>query len=42
VGALRRVPAAFSTLLAACLSPLPGDRPAVRELADELDALLGE
>jgi serine/threonine protein kinase len=37
----RRVPAGFESLVAACLSPEPGDRPAVPELADELDSLIG-
>lgn len=38
----RRAPAAFTTLVAACLSPEPADRPSVAELADELDSLVGD
>jgi eukaryotic-like serine/threonine-protein kinase len=37
----RRAPAAFTALIAACLSPEPSDRPTVAQLADELDGLIG-
>jgi serine/threonine protein kinase len=38
----RRAPAAFTALVDACLSPDPADRPSVFELADELDAVVGD
>jgi eukaryotic-like serine/threonine-protein kinase len=37
----RRAPAGFTRLVDACLAPMPSDRPAVSELADELDAVIG-
>jgi serine/threonine protein kinase len=37
----RRAPAAFTSLVAACLSPDPSERPSVGELADELDGVIG-
>jgi eukaryotic-like serine/threonine-protein kinase len=37
----RRAPVSFTALVDACLSPAPSDRPAVRQLADELDAVIG-
>jgi serine/threonine protein kinase len=40
VSAQRRVPAAFARAVAGCLEPAPADRPAVGELAPELDKLL--
>jgi eukaryotic-like serine/threonine-protein kinase len=38
----RSAPAAFTSLIDACLSPAPGDRPAVAQLADELDDVIGD
>jgi serine/threonine protein kinase len=40
VGAHRRVPSAFSKLVAGCLEPDAAGRPGVEELRDGLDALL--
>jgi serine/threonine protein kinase len=37
----RRAPGAFTELLSACLAPDPAERPAVEELADGLDAIVG-
>jgi serine/threonine protein kinase len=39
VSAHRRVPAGFMGTIADCLAPVPEDRPAVHELAEQLDAL---
>ena len=41
VAEARRAPARFASVLDACLSPEPADRPSVAELADELDAVIG-
>jgi hypothetical protein len=38
----RRAPAAFVSIVDACLSPAPADRPTVAQLADELDAAIGD
>jgi eukaryotic-like serine/threonine-protein kinase len=38
----RRAPAGFTRLVDACLAPEPADRPTVSELADELDAVIGD
>jgi serine/threonine protein kinase len=38
----RRAPASFTRVIDACLSPEPADRPSVSELADELDAVVGD
>jgi eukaryotic-like serine/threonine-protein kinase len=37
----RRAPAAFTALVDACMAPEPSERPSVKELADELDAVIG-
>lgn len=37
----RRAPDAFTSLVDACLSPEPADRPTVVQLADELDGVIG-
>jgi eukaryotic-like serine/threonine-protein kinase len=37
----RRAPARFTSLVDACLSPKPWDRPSVAQLADELDSVIG-
>lgn len=42
VSAHRRVPRAFSAIVAACLEPDPAARPAVEELRDGLDSLLDQ
>lgn len=42
VAASRRAPAQFTRLVHACLAPEPFDRPSVSELADELDAVIGD
>jgi serine/threonine protein kinase len=42
VAASRRAPARFTAVLDACISPEPSDRPSVAELADELDAVIGD
>ncbi|HSD23343.1 MAG TPA: serine/threonine-protein kinase [Solirubrobacterales bacterium] len=42
LGEARRAPAAFASVIAACLSPDPSDRPSVGELADELDDVVGD
>jgi eukaryotic-like serine/threonine-protein kinase len=41
VAEARRAPADFTSLIAACLSPQPSERPAVAQLTDELDGLIG-
>jgi serine/threonine protein kinase len=38
----RRAPAAFSEMVDACLAPDPADRPLVSEVADALDAVVGD
>jgi hypothetical protein len=38
----RRAPADFTDLLDACLAPKPSERPSVSELADGLDAVIGD
>jgi eukaryotic-like serine/threonine-protein kinase len=42
VGDRRRAPGAFGSLVDACLSHEPSDRPTVAELADALDAVVGD
>ena len=42
VAASRRAPAEFTRLVDACLVPDPCDRPSVSELADGLDAVVGD
>jgi eukaryotic-like serine/threonine-protein kinase len=37
----RRAPAALTSLIGACMSPEPADRPSVPDLANELDAIIG-
>jgi serine/threonine protein kinase len=38
----RRAPGAFTSLIDACLSPEPADRPSIAQLADELDNMIGD
>jgi eukaryotic-like serine/threonine-protein kinase len=38
----RRAPASFTRVVDACLSPAAGDRPSVSELAEELNAVVGD
>jgi hypothetical protein len=42
VAELRRVPAPLAATVDACLAAAPGDRPAVGEVADALDGLIGD
>ena len=42
VAGSRRAPAELTRLIDACLAPEPADRPAVGELADGLDAVIGD
>jgi hypothetical protein len=42
VAGIRRAPPEFTSLLDACLSPAPSDRPSVAELADGLDCVIGD
>ena len=42
VAVSRRAPGELVRLIDACLEPDPADRPAVSELADELDAIVGD
>jgi eukaryotic-like serine/threonine-protein kinase len=37
----RRAPTRFTSVVDACLSPEPSDRPSVAELADEMDGVIG-
>jgi hypothetical protein len=41
VAETRRAPTRFTSVVDACLSPEPFDRPSVAELADELDGVIG-
>jgi len=42
VAASRRAPADFTRVIDACLAPVQSDRPTVGQLADELDAVVGD
>ncbi len=42
IGRRRRAPKRFASLIDSCLAPRQEDRPEVVELADELDALIGD
>jgi serine/threonine protein kinase len=41
VSAGRRAPARFTSVIGACLSPQPSDRPSIEQLAEELNGVIG-